>query len=145
MIGHSLQEAAERAGVDPGYLDRLIGLGLLAADHGDGYTPADVRQVMMVKSLEDGGISLAGIAAAVERGALSFDFLATPTLERLAALASETFGQVSARTGIPLDLLMLIREAIGEYAPEHADREQTEDVDPDKEYSRDPHIAGIPE
>jgi adenylate cyclase len=117
MNGYSLKDAAERAGVDPGYLDRLISLGILNAQEGDQYSPADVRVVMMVKSLEDGGISLVGVAAAVERGALSFDFLATPTFERLAALASETFRQVSERTGVPLELLMFIREAIGMAQP----------------------------
>jgi class 3 adenylate cyclase len=117
MIGHSFQEAAERAGVDRGFLDRLIGLRLLTEHEGGGYSPADVRLVMMVKSLEDGGVSLDGVAAAVESGALSFDFLATPTFERLAALASETFRQVSERTGVALELLMLIREAIGMAQP----------------------------
>lgn len=122
MNGYSLKDAAVRAGVDPSYLDRLITLGILTAQEGDRYSPADVRVVMMVKSLEDGGISLDGVAAAVERGALSFDFLATPTYERLAALASETFGEVSERTGIPLELLLLIREAIGMAQPSADDR-----------------------
>jgi adenylate cyclase len=117
MNGYSLKDAAERAGVDPGYLDRLLGLGILVKREGDQYSPADVRLVMMVKSLEDGGILLDGVAAAVVSGTLSFDFLATPTFERLAALASETFRQVSERTGVPLELLMLIREAIGMAQP----------------------------
>jgi adenylate cyclase len=77
---------------------------------------------MMVKSLDDGGIPLNGVATAIERGALSFDFLATPTYERLAALASETFRQVSERTGVPLELVMLIREAIGLAQPSADDR-----------------------
>ena len=117
MDGYSLKDAAERAGVDAGFLERLIGLGILPAQEGDGFSPADVRLVMMVKSLDEGGVSLTGVAAAVKSGALSFDFLATPTFERLAALASETFGQVSERTGVPLELLMLIREAIGMAQP----------------------------
>ncbi len=116
MNGYSLNEAAERAGVDPSYLERLFELGILTAQDGR-VSPADVRVVMMVKALEDGGISLDGVAAAVERGALSFDFLATPAFERFAALASETFRQVSERTGVPLELLMLIREAIGMAQP----------------------------
>jgi adenylate cyclase len=46
------------------------------------------------------------------RGALSLDFLDAASYERFAALAAETFRQVSDRTGIPLELLMVIREAI---------------------------------
>ena len=78
MNGYSLTQAAERAGVDSIYLERLLELGLLTVHEGDRVSPADVRVVMMVKSLEQGGVSLDGVAAAVERGALSFDFLATP-------------------------------------------------------------------
>jgi adenylate cyclase len=122
MNGYSLEDAAERAGVDADFLDRLIGLGILPAREDGGFSPADVRLVMMVKSLDDGGIPLNGVATAIERGALSFDFLATPTYERLAALASETFRQVSERTGVPLELVMLIREAIGLAQPSADDR-----------------------
>src|SRR6266542_1984688 len=42
--------------------------------------------------------------------------------ERFAALAAETFRQVSDRTGIPLELLMVIREAIGMAQPSPDDR-----------------------
>ena len=91
-------------------------------------SPADVRLVMMVKSLEDGGIPLAGVATAVERGALSFDFLATPTFERFAALSPQTFRDVSVRTGIPLELLVLVREAIGMAQPSDDDRMREDEL-----------------
>src|SRR5437660_1478031 len=42
--------------------------------------------------------------------------------ERFASLAAETFRQVSDRTGIPLELLMVIREAIGMAQPSPDDR-----------------------
>ena len=50
------------------------------------------------------------------------DFLDAASLERFAALASETFQQVCDRTGIPLELLMVIREAIGMAQPSPDDR-----------------------
>jgi adenylate cyclase len=79
----------------------------------------------MAKSLEDAGIPLDGVAAGIERGALSLAFLDAPSYERFAAFADETFQQVSDRTGIPLDLLTVIREAIGmaEPAPDDLLRE----------------------
>src|SRR5258708_4537357 len=83
---------------------------------------------MTVKSIEESGIALDGIAAAVERGALSFDFLDTEAYERLAALAPETFGDVSVRTGIPLELLMLVREAIGMAQPTADDRMREDEL-----------------
>ena len=71
----------------------------------DRFSPGDVRRVLMAKSLEDAGIPLEGVAAAIQRGALSLDFLDAAAYERFAALAGETFRQVSDRTGIPLELL----------------------------------------
>jgi adenylate cyclase len=128
VTSYSVKDAAERAGVDSGYLDRLVGLGILPARNDNGFSPADVRLVMMVKSLEDGGIPLAGVATAVERGALSFDFLATPTFERFAALSPQTFRDVSVRTGIPLELLVLVREAIGMAQPSVEDRMREDEL-----------------
>ena len=112
MATYVAEDAAERAGVETAYIVRLVELGLLAPA-GDQFSAGDVRRVMMIKSLEDGGIPLDGVAAAVGRGALSFDFLDAPAYERFASLAQQTFRQVSEQTGIPLELLMVIREAIG--------------------------------
>ena len=76
----------------------------------------------MAKSLEDAGIPLEGLAAGIKSDALSLSFLDAASYERFAALASETFRQVSDRTGIPLDLLMVVREAIGMAQPSPDDR-----------------------
>lgn len=121
MPRYSPEDAAERAGVTLTFLVRLVDLGILAPE-ADRYSPGDVRRVMMVKSLDDGGISLDGVAAAVGRGTLSFDFLDAPAYERFASLAPETFRQVSERTGVPLELLLVIREAIGLAQPSPDDR-----------------------
>ena len=128
METYSAEDAADRAGVEPGYLGRLVDLGILDRGEGDRYTPGDVRRLMMVKSLEESGIGLEGIAAAIERGTLSFDFLATETYERLAALAPETFRDVSVRTGISIELVMLIREAIGMAQPSADDRMRQDEL-----------------
>jgi adenylate cyclase len=76
----------------------------------------------MAKSLEDAGVPLDSVAAAIQRGALSLAFLDAASYERFATLAAETFWQVSDRTGIPLELLMVIREAIGMAQPSPDDR-----------------------
>jgi adenylate cyclase len=119
---YSRQEAAERAGVKPSYLDRLIDLGILGPGGRDGCSPGDVRRALMARSLEDAGIPLDGVAAAIQNGALSLGFLDAPSYERFAALSAETFQHVSDRTGIPLELLMVIREAIGMAQPSPDDR-----------------------
>src|SRR5207244_1877189 len=71
---------------------------------------------------DDGGMPLVGVAAAMKRGALSLGFLDAASYERFAALAAETFQQVSERTGIPLELLTVVREAIGMAQPSPDDR-----------------------
>src|SRR5437867_2929133 len=122
MTWYSREEAAERAGVKPFYLARLADLGILAPDEPDRCSPGDVRRALMARSLEDAGIPLEGVADAIRRGALSLAFLDAASYERFAALAAETFRQVSDRTGIPLELLMVIREAIGMAQPLPDDR-----------------------
>ena len=122
MTWYTREDAAERAGVEPSYLVRLVDLGILAPEEPDRFSPGDVRRVLMARSLEDAGIPLDGVAAAIQRGALSLDFLDAASYERFAALAAETFRQVSDRTGIPLELLMVVREAIGMAQPSPDDR-----------------------
>src|SRR5207253_11023451 len=85
-------------------------------------SPGAVRRVLMAKSLEDAGIPLEGVAAGIKSDALSLSFLDGASYERFAALAAETFRQVSDRTGIPHELLTVIREAIGMAQPSPDDR-----------------------
>ena len=122
MTWYTRENAAERAGVEPSYLARLVDLAILAPEEPDRFSPGDVRRVLMAKSLEDAGIPLEGVADAIGRGALSLDFLDAASFERFAALAAETFQQVSDRTGIPIELLTVIREAIGMAQPSPDDR-----------------------
>src|SRR5512132_2895627 len=99
MTSYSPEDAAERAGVEPHYLVRLVDLGILAPEETDRFSSGDVRRVLMAKSLEDAGIPLEDVAAAIQRGALSLAFLDAASFERFAAHAPETFRQVSDRTG----------------------------------------------
>jgi adenylate cyclase len=118
MTQSGRDELARRSGLSVEYVGRLIELGIVR-EPGDGPPLAgDVRRVMMVRSIEEAGISLDGVASAVSSGELSFDFLDAPAYERFAAMAPESFAQVSDRTGLPLDLLMTIREAAGMPLPE---------------------------
>jgi adenylate cyclase len=116
------EDVAERAGVEPSFLVRLVELGILTPEEPDHFTPGDVRRALIARSLEGAGIPLDEVAAAMQHGAVSLDFLDGPGFERFAALATETFQQVSDRTGIPLELLMVIREAIGMAQPAPHDR-----------------------
>ncbi|HZA39572.1 MAG TPA: hypothetical protein VFA00_03005, partial [Actinomycetota bacterium] len=122
MTWYSREDAAERAGVESPFLARLVDLGILAPHKPDRFSPGDVRRVLLANSLEQAGIPLEGVGAVMQRGALSLDFLDAASYERFAALATESFRQVSDRTGIPFELLMVIREAIGMAQPSPDDR-----------------------
>jgi adenylate cyclase len=101
---------------------RLVDLGILAPEDEDRFSSGDVRRVLMAKSLEDAGIALEDVASAIQRGALSLDFLDAPSFERFAHLSAESFQQVSDRARIPLELLTSLREAVGMALPSPDDR-----------------------
>jgi adenylate cyclase len=128
MTIYSREEAAERAGVEPGYVDRLVEVGILAPQEPDGFSPGDVRRILMARSLEDAAISLEGLGSAIKSGELSLDFMDAAAYERFAAVSAETFQQVSDRTGIPLDLLTVLREAIGMAPPSPDDRMREDEM-----------------
>jgi adenylate cyclase len=119
--GLSRQEVAERAGVDPGHVDRLVELGILTPDAEDGFSPGDALRARWLRSLERAGVPLEGLAVAVRDGVLSFAFLDVGAYDRFAGLSGTTFRQLSAQTGIPLELLMVVREAFGFAEPRPED------------------------
>jgi len=128
MADHSRAEAAERAGVSVEQLSRLTELGIVRPIQGDRFSAGDVRRAELVQSLEGAGISLEGLAAAMEQGTLELDFLDAPVYERFSALSNVTFRQLSDRTGVPITLLTLIREAAGSATPDAADRVREEEM-----------------
>jgi class 3 adenylate cyclase len=126
---YSRDQVAERAGVDPAFVGRLLDLGIVAPVEPDRFSGGDVRRVLMAKSLEDAGIPLDGVGAAIRGGEVSLDFLDATAYERFASMAPETFRQVSERTGIPIDLLTVIREAIGSAQPSPDDRLREDEME----------------
>jgi adenylate cyclase len=125
VTGFSKQDVADRAGVDRGYVDRLVELGILQPGSGDTYSPGDVRRARWVKGFERAGVPLEGIATAVRDGALSFSYLDATAFDRFAGVSRTTFRELSERTGVPMDLLLVVREAHGfaEPGPEDHVRE----------------------
>jgi adenylate cyclase len=132
VSGYTRQEIAQRAGVDPAYVDRLVELGILTPGAGGAFSPGDVLRARWLQSFEGAGVPLETMAAAVRDGVLSFSYLDATAFDRFAGLSGTTFQQLSARTGIPLELLMVVREAFGfaEPGPEDAVREDELSVVP---------------
>jgi adenylate cyclase len=115
--GYTRQEVAQRAGVDAGYVDRLVELGILTPGAGEAFSAGDALRARWLQSLERAGVPLEGLAAAVRDGVLSFSFLDVAAYDRFAGLSATTFQQLSAETGIPLELLLVVREAFGMAEP----------------------------
>lgn len=113
MEAVSRDEVASRSGVDPTYVDALVTLGILTPGRDGSFTPGAARTARVVSDLERTGLPLEDIAEAVNAGFLDFTLFDIGSYDRIAALTSATFLEMSERTGIPLSVLLTIREAIG--------------------------------
>jgi adenylate cyclase len=118
---YTREDAAERAGVAPSFVDRLVELGVVAP-RAARFSESDVRRIGLAESLEGAGIPLDAVGTAIRQGAVSLDFLDAQAYERFSALSDQTFREASARTRVPLELAMLVREALGMAAPNPDDR-----------------------
>ena len=58
------------------------------------------------------------LGEALRSGQLSLDFVDQPSYDRFAGDTGETFRQLADRTGIPVELLLVIREATGSAQPD---------------------------
>jgi adenylate cyclase len=125
---HSREEVARRAGVDPGYVGRLVELGILGPDEDDAFSQGDVLRARWVHSLEAAGVPLEGMAAAIRDGTLSFSYLDASAFDRFAEISSTTFRELSENTGIPMDLLKVVREAVGFAEPRPEDQVREDEL-----------------
>jgi adenylate cyclase len=119
---YSRQEAAERAGISLDEMDQFVELEVLPQRVDDRFTAGDVRKAGLVHNLLAAGLPMDGMVAALRSGALSLDFMDTPVYQRFSSLSDVTFQELSTRTGVPVQLLMVIREAVGGAQPSPEDR-----------------------
>ena len=114
MNGLSAAGLADLAGVTEAEVGRLVDLGILVPRNGAApFLETDVQKVRLATACEQAGLPMAGIAAAIRAGRLSFAFLEATPYRRWAARSARTYRQVSQETGIPLELLGSALEAIG--------------------------------
>jgi adenylate cyclase len=122
MAEYSIADVAARAGAAQDYVNRLVGLGVVSAGQGGGFSEGDVRRVRLMQTLERAGVPLEEVAATIRRGDLSLDFMDLSHFERLSSLADVTFQELSDKTNVPVELLLVIREATGFAEPQPTDR-----------------------
>jgi adenylate cyclase len=124
----SEREVAERAGVEGSFVARLIDRGVLAPGEDGTFTEGDVRRTRLYQGLERTGLPLEAVREALDAGELSFGWLDNPLYDLIAPLSQRSFRDVAAETGIPLELLRVLREAIGFALPEPDDRMREDEL-----------------
>jgi len=112
---------AIQAGVSPEQVTAFVDLGILRPADDGSFSAGDVRRARVVEGLERAGLPLEAMAKVLEQGDLSFDFLDLPVYDRFSRLSDTTFQDLSARHGIPLELLTVMRETIGFARPRPED------------------------
>jgi adenylate cyclase len=114
MDGLSAAGLADLAGVAEDEVQRLVGLGILDARDGVGpFLERDVPKVRLAVACERAGLPMDGIVAAVRAGRLSFAFLEAAPFRRWAVRSGPTYRRVSRDSGIPLEELWAVLEAMG--------------------------------
>jgi adenylate cyclase len=125
-VGVSLERTADRAGVSVAYVTRLAELGLIG-DDGE-FGEGDVRRVQIIEALERAGMSVDNVGLLVRRGMFSLAFIDAAGNHVFAALGDATFAEVSDRTGVPIEVLMTVREAVGGRTPTPDDRVREDEL-----------------
>jgi len=125
---YDLDEAAQRADVSADQFRRLVELEIIVPDAAGRFTAGHIRRVGMVEGLTAAGLPLEGLGAAIRAGHISLDFLDEPVFERFTALSQVTFTAFAERSGVPVDLLMRIRDAAGSPTPSPDDRIRDEEL-----------------
>jgi adenylate cyclase len=123
-----LETVAQRAGVEPEFVRQLVELRVVVPDEGGRMTEGDTRRVSIVYGLDQAGLPIASLAEAMRRGEISLDFVDSPSYARFASREGPTFTEVSDRTGIPVDLLRLIRDAMGFATAQPSDRMRSDEL-----------------
>jgi adenylate cyclase len=115
-------QVASRAGVDAAFVSRLCELGILALRSDGLFTEGDVRRARILQSIDAAGLPLEAIAEGMRRGMVELGFVDDPAYDLFTGLTDETFAEASARTGVPIEVLAAVREAMGSPAPGPEDR-----------------------
>ena len=108
---------------------RLTDLGILGGSADDGYTDADVRRIQVVQELERSGLPSDALASLVRDGRLSLEFLDDAGFRAFAALGDVTFAELSERSGVPIDVLTVLRVAAGGKAAGPDDRVREDELE----------------
>jgi adenylate cyclase len=133
MDALSASGLANLAGVTEAEVGRMVDLGLLVARDGAGpFLETDVQKVRLAAACERARLPMDAIGSAVRAGRLSFAFLEASPYRRWAMRSARTYRQVSQESGVPLEALGSVLEAMGfaRMAPDEQIREDELEIVP---------------
>ena len=119
----SQPEVAERAGVDDSFVERLVEHGILNRTEGRAdrcFRPSDVYRARFLQSCERADIPIESIAAAIGEGKMTLAFMDQPSY-RWASLTAKSFKELAEETGLSVELLLGLEEAMGAPRPDPDD------------------------
>jgi adenylate cyclase len=128
-LGLTEREVARRAGSTTERVRALVRLGVLAPgpDSQGPFVDADALRVKLVEELEASGISVAKVAAAVSRGALSLSYL--DRFPGPSVRSDQTYAELCDEIGIPFALLDRIYVGFGLSSPRPDEQVRADDRD----------------
>jgi DNA-binding transcriptional MerR regulator len=123
----TIEDVAERAGVDVSYVHRLMDLGVVGPPGDDGYREQDAHVTALLHMWEEAGLTAESILAAARSGQLSLDFLESPGWE-LPPRLDRTYRQLAEERSMPVDLLQTIQRSMGFVPPNPEDLARPDDA-----------------
>jgi adenylate cyclase len=119
-------ELADRSGVSPAHIRRLLDLGILHSEDGT-FERRDVMHVRVVRQLDAMGIEEGSLATALASGHLSLGYL--ESAGRRFPRSDHTFADVAEEIGIPFSTLDNVYMAFGLPRPEADEFVREEDLE----------------
>jgi class 3 adenylate cyclase len=120
--------AAARAGVSVAQVERLTELGLLEGDDTAGYSGGDVRRIQLVLALERAGLPLEGLSTLVRAERFPLGFIDSAGEPVFAPLSDVTFAELAERTGLPVETILVLRDATGGVRAAPGDRVREDEL-----------------
>ena len=94
------EELADRSGVTPEQLRRLVELGIITPTPQDAFRPSDIQRIRVVDALADAGFAPEQLAELIAAGAYDLDWTSVLYPEPTTQTAT-TLAQAAAATGLP--------------------------------------------
>jgi class 3 adenylate cyclase len=122
-------ELARQAGTTNDMVDRFSGRGIITAGEDGLFDPVDLHRVRIALSMIDVGVSLDDMARLVEEGRYSFRFIGEVFPQAPPPLLEQTFAEVSAETGLPMEAIETLYANWSLAVPDASDRMRADDAE----------------